>query len=153
MTGYLLDTNVISAFAPGKAMVSSEVAAWFEVQTDRLFLSPICIIEIEAGIAKLRRGGAMHRADRLTAWFDRLLGLYGSKVLMLDQAVARVAGAITDRARASGNNPGLADIAIAATAAVHGLMVLTRNREHFEPLGVMHFDPFADTLPPTRPLN
>lgn len=147
MTGYLLDTNVISAFAPGKAAVPSQVTAWFESQTDRLFLSPISIIEIEVGIAKLRRNGATRRADGLAAWFDRLLGLYGSKVLALDDAVARVAGAITDRARASGRDPGLADVAIAATAAVHGLSVLTRNGKHFAPLSVMYLDPFADVLP------
>jgi toxin FitB len=93
---------------------------------------------------------AGHRADRLTAWFDRLLALYGSKVLALDGAVARVAGAITDRARASGRDPGLADVAIAATAAVRELLILTRNGKHFAPLGVAHLDPFADILPPIR---
>ncbi len=151
MTGYLLDTNIISAFAPGNAVISSPATAWFEAQTDRLFLSAVSVIEIEAGIAKLRRSGAARRADGLTAWFDRLLGLYGSKVLALDEAAARVAGATADRARASGRDPGLADVAIAATAAVHGLSVLTRNRKHFAPLGVMHLDPFADMLPPTPP--
>ncbi len=147
----MLDTNVVSAFAPGRAVIPSSLAAWFEAQTDRLFLSSITIIEIEAGIAKLRRNGAVRRADDLTAWFDRLLGYYGSKVLALDDAIARVAGAMTDRACASGRDPGLADVAIAATAAVHGLLVLTRNGKHFAPLGIMHFDPFTDTLPPPRP--
>ena len=132
-------------------MVPSPLAAWFEAQTDRLFLSSITIIEIEAGVAKLRRNGAVRRADSLTTWLDRLLGSYGNKVLGLDGAVARVAGAITDRARASGHDPGLADIAIAATAAVHGLVVLTQNGKQFAPLGGVHFDPFTDTLPPLCP--
>ncbi|HJS86369.1 MAG TPA: PIN domain-containing protein [Acetobacteraceae bacterium] len=128
-----------------------EIAAWFEAQTDRLFLSSTTIVEIEAGIAKLRRNGAVRRADGLTAWFDRLPGFHGSKVLALDKTVARVAGAITDRARAFGRDPGLANVAIAATAAVHGLLVLTRNANHFAPLGGTYFDPFTDALPRPRP--
>ena len=147
MTGYLVDTNVVSAFAPGKPAVRPETAAWFEAQTDRLFLSAIGVIEIEAGIAKLRRSGSARRAADLTIWLDRLLGLYGGKVLAVDVAVARLAGAIADRAKASGHDPGLADIAIAATAEVHRLVVLTRNRRHFDPLGPTVLDPFEDTLP------
>lgn len=148
MNGYLLDTNVISAFAPGKAAVSAEMAAWFEAQTEFLFISAVSVVEIHAGIAKLRRGGASRRADDLTAWIDRLLGLYGDKVLPLDTAVARLAGAIADRAKASGHDPGLADIAIAATGLVHGLAILTRNRRHFQPLGAVLLDPFENALPP-----
>ena len=146
MTGYLLDTNVVSAFAPGKAAVSPDTATWFEAQTERLFLSAVSVVEIEAGIAKLRHSGAVRRADDLTAWFGRLIGLYGGKVLTLDVPVARAAGALAGRARASGRDPGFADIAIAATAEVHGLTVLTRNGRHFAPLGVVVADPFDDRL-------
>ena len=60
--------------------------------------------------------------------------------------VARRAGAISDRARAAGSHPGLADILIAATASVHGLVVATRNLRHFEVLQV----PCIDPLPATR---
>ncbi|MEO9188415.1 MAG: type II toxin-antitoxin system VapC family toxin [Acetobacteraceae bacterium] len=148
MSGYLVDTNVVSAFAPGKPPVRPETVAWFEMQTDRLFLSAICVIEIEAGIAKLRRAGATRRAADLATWFDRLLGLYGGKVLAVDVAVARLAGTAAERAKASGHAPGLADIVIAATAGIHRLVVLTRNRRHFDPLGVAVLDPFEDTLPP-----
>ena len=48
--------------------------------------------------------------------------------------IFREAGAILDRARA--HNPGFEDIAIAATAAAHGMTVLTANERHFAPLGV-----------------
>jgi predicted nucleic acid-binding protein len=37
----------------------------------------------------------------------------------------------------------LADIAIAAIAQVHELVVLTTNIRHFEPLGVSVLNPFA----------
>ncbi|HMD64541.1 MAG TPA: PIN domain-containing protein [Stellaceae bacterium] len=63
MTGWLLDTNVLSAFAPGKPAVAPAIAAWFDERTDALFLSAITAAEIEAGIAKLRRTGSGQRAD------------------------------------------------------------------------------------------
>ena len=51
-----------------------------------------------------------------------------------------------DRARANGHGSGFADIAIAATADVHDLTVLTRNLRHFAPLDIPAHDPFR-TLP------
>jgi len=63
VTGWLLDTNVLSAFAPGKPAVAPAIAAWFDERTDALFLSAITAAEIEAGIAKLRRTGSGQRAD------------------------------------------------------------------------------------------
>ena len=45
-----------------------------------------------------------------------------------------------------GQAPGLADIAIAATAKAQGLIVLTRNLKHFAGLGVEIIDPFTTPL-------
>ncbi|MDX2266213.1 MAG: hypothetical protein NW215_14730 [Hyphomicrobiales bacterium] len=50
-------------------------------------------------------------------------------------------------ARALGQAPGFADLAIAATATHHGLTQLTRNMKHFDGLGVVVIDPFQ-ALPP-----
>jgi toxin FitB len=54
---------------------------------------------------------------------------------------------LSDRARGQGHAPGLADIIIAATAQHHGLTILSRNVQHFVPLGVPLLNPF-DRLPP-----
>lgn len=43
---------------------------------------------------------------------------------------------------ARGQNVGLADILIAATAQTHGLTVVTANIRDFEPLGVDCLAPF-----------
>lgn len=147
MTGYLLDTDVVSAFAPTKSPVTTEIASWFEQQTDRLFLGVISVIEIEAGINKLRRTGARRRADEIDSWFDHMLELYQERVIPLDLATARVAGALRDDTLSAGHDPGVSDIAIAATAKVRDLIVLTRNTRHFRPLGVAVLDPFTDPLP------
>jgi toxin FitB len=142
VSGYLLDTNVVSAFAPGKQLASPRIAAWFEGQADRLFLSVVSVIEIEAGICKLRRMGACRRADDLWQWFGRILDVYGDRVIPLDTEIGRTAGAIAESVQAAGHSPGLADITIAATADVRRLTVLTRNTRHFAPIGVPVLDPF-----------
>ena len=101
------------------------------------------VAEIEDEIAKLRREGARRKSNDLAAWLEAVLHLYGDRVLAFDVATARIAGAISDRARGQGQMPGFADIMIAATASHHGLTILSRNLRHFESLGVAIIDPFA----------
>ena len=114
--------------------------------SDRLFLSSITIAEIEAGIAKIGRQGSARKADRLKEWLETLLHLYADRVLAFDVPAARIAGRLSDGARAKGVSPGFPDLAIAATAVVHRLAVLTRNIRHFTPLGVEAHNPF-ESLP------
>lgn len=139
---YLVDTNVISAGAPSKGQRWAELAEWMDANSDRLFLSTVSVAEIEAGIAKAHREGRRH-AGALTAWLDTMLHLYAARVLPFDLTVARLAGQLADRARAAGHAPDFPALAIAATAQVRALTVLTRNVRHFNPLGVPVLDPFA----------
>jgi len=120
--------------------------AWMDSHSDDLFLSAVTVAEISDGIAKVRRTGSASRADDLRDWLDTVLYLYGSGVLPFDAAVARLAGELTDKARAAGQSPGFADIAVAATAGSRNLTILTRNLRHFAPLGVPAVDPL-DGLP------
>ncbi|MBA4033482.1 MAG: VapC toxin family PIN domain ribonuclease [Bradyrhizobium sp.] len=137
---YLIDTNVISAAVPTRP-VPAELVRWMDAHSSSLFLSVVTVAEIEDGIAKLRREGARRKSSHLASWLETVLHLYGDRVLVFDAPVARIAGAISDRAR--GQAPGFADIVIGATAQRHGLTVLSRNTRHFEPLGVAVLDPFA----------
>jgi predicted nucleic acid-binding protein len=143
---YLVDTNVISAASPGRALGSADFRTWMEEHSDRLYLSATSVAEIEAGIAKARRARATRKARDLRDWLEGLLHLYGDRVLAFDTECARIAGALSDRALAQGHSPGFADITIAATAKRHDLILLTRNLRHFAPLGVAAIDPFQ-TLP------
>ena len=146
MSGYLLDTNVLSAFAPGRPSGSPQLAQWLEAQSSFLFLSVISIAEVEAGIRKLQRVGAKARADLLSAWIERILGAYDERVLAFDLAAGKLAGALADRALATGSHPDFADIAIAATAERHDLVLLTANVRDFRALGIRYANPF-ETLP------
>ena len=143
---YLVDTNVLSAGAPGRQERSAALAAWMNAHSDDLFLSAVTVAEICDGIAKMRRTGSASRAASLEDWLELVLHLYAERVLPFDIAAARVAGALADRARAAGHASGFADIGIAATAVNRDLTVLTRNLRHFEPLGIAACDPF-DSLP------
>ena len=144
---YLVDTNVISAAAPSRP-VALALVEWMDTHSVSLFLSAVTVMEIEDGIAKLRREGARRKSADLAAWLEALLHLYSDRVLAFDVATARIAGAISDRARGRGQMPGLADIMIAATARHHGLTILSRNLRHFEPFGVAVIDPFTRLPPP-----
>jgi predicted nucleic acid-binding protein len=111
--------------------------------SDRLFLSTITVAEITDGIAKARREGARRKASDLAGWLEAVLHLYGDRILPFDVAAARVAGTLSDRARSKGQNPGFPDLAIAATAVIHQLTVLTGNLRHFTPLGVAAHNPLG----------
>lgn len=141
---FLVDTNVISALAPSKQQKSAFVVEWLDKASPRLFMSVISAAEIKSGIAKAQREGATTKVQRLNDWWDSIEYLYAQKLLAFDLRCAHAAGQILDGARAHG--PGFEDIAIAATAEVYGLTILTRNIRHFRPLGVRAIDPF-EALP------
>jgi predicted nucleic acid-binding protein len=143
---YLVDTNIVSVGSPVWQAAPAALVSWMERNSAGLYLSAVTIAEIEDGIAKLRRGKAGRKVQRLSAWLDALLHLYGERVLAFGMREARIAGALSDGARARGRSPGFADIIIAATASAHDLILLTRNQRHFEPLGVKTINPF-DGLP------
>jgi predicted nucleic acid-binding protein len=147
---YLVDTDVVSAGAPSKTEPPQALVAWMDQNSADLYMSAVSIAEIVAGISRLRRQGARRRADDLAAWLDTLLHLYAERVLPFELQAARIAGALADRASSKGRTPGFADLAIAATAQLRELTILTRNARHFEPLGVPFLDPFV-RLPRRRP--
>jgi predicted nucleic acid-binding protein len=139
LSGYLLDTNVISKFAPDKPVPPVTLIAWMRHQgaADRLFLSAMTIAEIEKGVRNLERRGAGEKAARLRLWLEGIVSSFDDRILPMDTAVARIAGELEDEAAGRGRHPGLGDVIIAATARAHGLTVITENIRHFEPLAVM----------------
>lgn len=138
---FLVDTNVISALAPSKRESARQLTEWLDTASSQLFLSVVSAAEVRSGIAKAEREGAMAKARRLTEWWGSIEYLYAEKLLPFDLRCAHIAGQILDEARA--HRPGFEDVAIAATALTHDLIVLTRNLRHFDPLGVRAIDPFV----------
>lgn len=133
MSGFLLDTNVISLFASGRSDPPAAFVAWMtaEGEADTLYLSAMTIAEIEKGLRSLHRRGGVERAKRIHHWLEGILTMFGAHVLPMDAIVARVAGAVEDDATARGRHPGLGDVIIAATAKAYDLTLITQNVKHF----------------------
>ncbi len=141
---FLVDTDILSAGAPSQAQAISELIAWLDRNSERLFVSVVTITEIEAGIAKSKRQGAARKAARLREWLETLVHLYSPRILPFDLAATRIAGALSDTARGVGHTAGFADLAIGAIARQHNLTILTRNIKHYIPLGLAAHDPVAE---------
>ena len=132
---YLIDTVVLSQLRKPKRDV--RLASWIKKQrTSDLYLSVVTVGEIERGIV-LQRTRDPDFATALASWLDRVLTLYGERVLPFNLQIARRWGQLS---AALGNNT--ADLMISATALEHGLTVVTRNVSDFEPTGVAIFNPF-----------
>ena len=138
MSGFLLDTNAISMFAPSRAEPSKAFVIWMEEQerSNAIYLSAVSIHEIEKGIRILEHKGATAKADTLAIWLLGLTTVYADNILPLDAAVARISGELEAQAVSAGYNPGAADAMIAGTAKAHGLTVITYNLRDFEPFAV-----------------
>ncbi|MCV9997958.1 type II toxin-antitoxin system VapC family toxin [Pararhizobium sp. YC-54] len=139
----LLDTNVISE--PLRPAGDPIVLAWLDQQAiETLFLSAISLAELRYGVAALPDG---RRKEGLrTALENRVVTLFGSRVLAFDAATADFYASIRARAKTAGLAIGAADGYIAATAAAHGFMVATRDTGPFEAAGVPVINPWINGL-------
>jgi hypothetical protein len=133
---FLIDTVTLSELRRRER--DPKVVKWFERQrTADLFLSVVSIGEIERGIAR-QRAIDPGFAGALAEWLDRVVTLYGERIVPFDLRAARRWGALS---AAFGNDS--ADLMIAATALENGFTVVTRNVSDFEPAGVPVLDPFS----------
>lgn len=138
---YLLDTNIVSLFAPRRRTEAAPVIDWLRRNDERLFLATMTIAEIEAGILKLVREGKTPRARQLAELRDALIADFGDRILPVSVEVALLVPRLADAARPLTIE--LADLIIAATARANGLTVLTRNLRRFTSIGVPAIDPLA----------
>jgi predicted nucleic acid-binding protein len=138
LSGYLLDTNVISMLSPSGTEPSPAFLTWLErMDTNgRLFLSVVTIHEIEKGIALLEHKGATSKAANLKVWLAGLVASYDDKIIAVDTVAAAVAGQLEAMAMSAGRDPGMADATIAGIAKAHDLVIMTRNTKHFQVFGV-----------------
>jgi len=133
---YLLDTNVVSELR--KPHADRRVRAWAqEVPPPSLFLSAITVLELETGILQIERRDKKQGAA-LRGWLDKqVLPAFAERVLPVDLVVALQCARLHVPDRMADG-----DALIAATALVHGLVVVTRNTSDFESAGVSLFDPW-----------
>lgn len=136
---YLLDTDVVSELRKVKAgKAHANVAAWnSSVAPTETFLSAISILELERGVLRIERRDAAQGAV-MRAWMDEhVLPTFGGRVLPIDVGVARRCAKL----HIPDPRPER-DALIAATALIHGMTVVTRNVQDFEPTGVAILNPW-----------
>lgn len=142
MAMYLLDTNIVSELRKAKSgKADKNVVAWANsVSASSLFLSVISILEIETGLLLVERRDSTQGA-MLRSWLSaHVLPTFSERILAFDTAVAfccaklHVPDPRSDR-----------DAIIAATALVHGMTVVTRNVDDFDPTGVELLNPWKYT--------
>ena len=139
MTGFLLDTNVISELI--KARPQPQVAAWIEaVDEGLLHLSVLTLVEIRKGIAAHPDAG---RRAALNVWLEaELRPRFAGRILPIDASVADRWGLISGRAQASGKLLPVIDGLLAATALEHNLTFVTRNTKDVYQAGALVFNPW-----------
>jgi toxin FitB len=132
---FLLDTNIVSETR--RIRPHGGVLAWLHSVDHRLLrVSAFSLGEIQSGI-ELTRDQDPGRAAELDRWADEVERLY--EVLPMDAPIWRIWAKLMHR-----KSDTLADDArLAATAIVHGLVVVTRNVRDFQTLGVETFNPFT----------
>ncbi|MHB8121198.1 MAG: PIN domain-containing protein [Desulfuromonadaceae bacterium] len=137
---YLLDTCLISELV--KKEPNPAVVNWLDEQDEqKLFLSVLNLGELQKGISKLQDGT---KKDELQAWVALdLVERFTGRILELDLKTALCWGRLQGEAEQAGEKLPVMDSLIAATAAAHGLIVVTRNVRDIERCGVKVFNPWA----------
>jgi predicted nucleic acid-binding protein len=123
---YLLDTNVISELV--RNIPNEAVLKWIDgINSEKLYLSVITIGEIRKGVAGIQE---FQRQEKISQWLEiELPDYFEGRILSIDIKVADMWGQL------QGKNKGYTlpaiDGLIAATARVHNLILVTRNKKDF----------------------
>ncbi|HWM90572.1 MAG TPA: type II toxin-antitoxin system VapC family toxin [Thermoanaerobaculia bacterium] len=133
---FLVDANVLSEAT--KSEPNSRVLEWLARHEREIAVDPVILGEIRFGILLVPKGKRRARLDR---WFQD--GVERIHCLAWEAATGVRWAELLAELRASGRSMPIKDSLIAATALVHRLTVVTRNRRDFEKAGVEIVDPFA----------
>jgi predicted nucleic acid-binding protein len=133
---FLVDANVLSE--PTRPAPDPRVVEWLSLREREIAVDPIILGEIRFGISLLPSG---KRRARLERWFEE--GIERIHCLSWDAATGLRWAQLLAELRTRGRSMPIKDSLIAATALVHGLAVVTRNRNDFEKAGVDIVDPFG----------
>ena len=139
MSGFLLDTNVVSELIRPKP--DHNVLRWIdETHESMLFLSVLTLGEIRNGIGRLRPGS---RRGRLESWLQVELRVrFQDRILPIHEAIADRWGTVSAMATAKGKPVPVVDGLLAATALHHNLTLVTRNESDVAGTGVSVMNPW-----------
>lgn len=140
MTGWLLDTNVLSELR--RSRPDRRVKRFVETRPlHLLYVSVISFAEIRFGIELL---DDPHRRLELNDWLDNeLRSMFEERVLAITEDVMLEWRLLVHEGRKAGHTFAQPDLIIAATARHHGLTLVSRNSSDFENTNVPVLNPWT----------
>lgn len=144
MSGWLLDTNVISALR--RPRPHARVRAFIGGRPlDELFVSTATFAEIRYGIDMV--ADPIRRAE-LNDWLThKVRPMFDQRVLDVSEDVMFKWRLLVEEGRKAGHTFSQPDLIIAATALHHGLTVVTRDTGDYELARVPLLNPWVDETP------
>jgi predicted nucleic acid-binding protein len=135
---YLIDTNVLSEIR--RKTPDVKVIEWVNSRpATSLYLSVLTLGELRKGIDSLADS---KRRQKLVDWLETELPLFfAGRILKIDEGVADQWGRLL---AAAGRTMPAIDSLLGATAAHHGLTMVTRNSKDFKNLGLNVLNPWND---------
>ena len=144
MSGWLLDTNVISELR--RPRPNGRVRAFVAGQPlDELFVSTVTFAEIRYGIEMV--GDPIRRVE-LNDWLvHKVRPMFDQRVLEVCVDVMFKWRLLVEDGRTAGHTFSQPDLIIAATALQHGLTVVTRDTGDYKLARVPLLNPWVDKAP------
>ena len=139
MTGWLLDTNVISELR--RPRPEAKVIGFVAAQAlDRMFLSVVTLAEIRFGIERVADAG---RRAELSDWLAlKVRPMFEQRVLPITEAVMLKWRLLVEEGRKNKHTCSQPDLIIAATALHHGLTVVSRDTKDYAAARVPVLNPW-----------
>lgn len=144
---YLLDTCILSKLQRISKHPDPKLRHWIEQHSANLYcISVFSIAEIQAGISKLDDTSKERKKFKidLEDWlFNALIPDFEGRIIDFDLKLAHRWGTLVGECKKKGINLPIMDSLIAATALLHGLIVVTANSADFEQTGVPIINPWT----------
>lgn len=144
MSGWLLDTNVISELR--RPRPSARVRSFIASQRlDDLFVSTVTFAEVRFGIEAV--GDPIRRAELNDCLLHRVRPMFDQRVLEVSEDVMFKWRLLVEEGRKVGHTFSQPDLIIAAIALQHGLTVVTRDTGDYKLARVPLLNPWVDESP------
>ena len=140
MTGWLLDTNILSELR--RPRPEPKVVAFVAAQPlDSLYISSVTLAEIRFGIELVADAG---RRAELNDWLThKVRPIFDQRVLPVTEDIMFKWRLLVEDGRKAGHAFSQPDLIIAATALEHGLTIASRDTTDYERARVPVLDPWS----------
>jgi predicted nucleic acid-binding protein len=139
MTGYLLDTNILSELR--RPRPEPKVVAFIKQQPlDLLFVSSVTLAEIRFGIELVADAG---RRAELNDWLThKMRPMFDQRVVPVSEDIMFKWRLLLEEGRKAGHTFSQPDLIIAATGLQHGLTIVSRDTSEYQRAHAPNLNPW-----------